>query len=520
MKNIFKKSYYSNRFIWIIILIGLSLRLHQYFLNHTLWLDEAFIAINIIRSNYLDLLFPLKYYNQAAPIVFLLVTKFITKLWGISEYAFRFFSLISGIGSVIIAYFLGKKFLDKKALPLFLLLMAFSRYGIYYSSELKQYSLELLVTIIILIFSINIYNSNYNLKTCLITGILGGFLVFCSYTAAFILTGTWLALFVSCFIKKKEIKEKNISQKNIIYLILSGTIWLISFISNYLLFVKKSATPVFYQYWKVLDSFPPFPPKTTGEFLWYPKTFLNLIKDPLGLAFHLSNINKIPFFIIVIQYIVVILLIIIGTYNLVKTKQWFKTLLIYLPVTVVLLVALLGYYPLYGRLELFILPIVYLLIAEGGFALIYLLKKKWKLIGILILIYLFSFPIFYGIYNIIKPDIRHETKPVIEYYLANRKPEDLIYIYTPTSEEPVFIYYTQYYYKNQLKNQIQIDKDFDKNRNKYLSELMLKTKDKGLWIIFPFKTEQEQEILDFLNARFKKDKEYKSAASIYYFTIK
>jgi len=55
-----------------------------------------------------------------------------------------------------------KKFLDKKSLPVFLTLIAFSRFGIYYSAELKHYSLEMLATIIILIFAVKIYESEYS----------------------------------------------------------------------------------------------------------------------------------------------------------------------------------------------------------------------------------------------------------------------------------------------------------------------------------------------------------------------
>ena len=156
----------SKWLIWIIIIIGIAARLHQYLLNHTLWLDEAFIAINIIKSNFKELLLPLKYYGQSAPVLFLESTKLITKIWNNSEFAFRLLPLLAGIGSVIAAYFLGKKFLNKKAVIVFLTLIAFSRYGIYYSAELKQYSLEMLATILILILTAKIYESGYRLKFC------------------------------------------------------------------------------------------------------------------------------------------------------------------------------------------------------------------------------------------------------------------------------------------------------------------------------------------------------------------
>ena len=514
-----KKIYYSRWFLLVLIFIGIALRLYQYLINHTLWLDEAFIAINIIRSNYSELLSPLKYYNQAAPVIFLLVTKFITKVWGISEYALRFLPLLTGIGSMVASYFLGKKFLDKKSIPVFLTLIAFSRYGIYYSAELKQYLLEMFATIFILILASKIYESEYKLKFCLAAGFAGGFLIFCSYTSAFILAGVGIALFLSLIIRKREINNNIIFKKNILYLIISGAIWLVSFIFNYFIFVKKSATPVFYQYWKGLYSFPPFPLKTSSDFLWYPKTFLNLIKDPLGFTFHISNINSIPYFIIVIQYAVVILMIIFGTYHIIKNKKWFNLMVIYLPILVIFIVSLLGIYPLYGRLELFIIPICYLLISEGSAEAISIFKRGWKTIGIVLISILIAFPIFYAVNNIINSQIRHETKPVMEYYIKNRQPEDKVYIYPSASEEPVYTYYTEYYFEN-LNDRIFIKTDFNKNKEEYYGELLEKTEKSRTWIIFPFNTEEEKEIINFLSDNGNKVLENNATSAIYLFSFK
>ena len=156
------------------------------------------------------MLLPLKYYSQSAPVLFLESTKLMTNIWNNSEFAFRLLPLLAGIDSVITAYFLGKKLLSKKALIVFLTLIAFSRYGIYYSAELKQYSIEFLATILILIVVINVYNSNYNLRSSFIALIAGVILIFCSYSSIFIILGVSAASIIGIFTKKKEIKNKNI----------------------------------------------------------------------------------------------------------------------------------------------------------------------------------------------------------------------------------------------------------------------------------------------------------------------
>ena len=53
--------YNSNRLPWIIILIGVALRLGLYLANNSLWLDESFIALNIVNKSFPELLKPLDY---------------------------------------------------------------------------------------------------------------------------------------------------------------------------------------------------------------------------------------------------------------------------------------------------------------------------------------------------------------------------------------------------------------------------------------------------------------------------
>ena len=46
------------------------LRIARYTMNFPLWWDEAFVAVNLIRRGYLELLRPLDY-GQVCPILFL-----------------------------------------------------------------------------------------------------------------------------------------------------------------------------------------------------------------------------------------------------------------------------------------------------------------------------------------------------------------------------------------------------------------------------------------------------------------
>ena len=251
-----------------------------------------------------------------------------------------------------------------------------------------------------------------------------------------------------------------------------------------------------------------------ADFLWFPKTFLNLIKDPLGLAFHVSNINQIPYFIIVIQCFVVIIFFITGTISLIKSKSWFRLALIYFPVLVLFTASLLGFYPLYDRLELFIVPLSYLLIAEGVYFLIKMSNKIWKIVGFTLLVILFAFPIFYEAYNIVNPKVRKETKPAIEYVIKNFKSGDKVLIYP--SEEPVFLYYTNYYFP-ESDNYIKLEKKYSKENENYYKDLVKSFGQERIWVVFPFNTIEENYFLDLLDGSYIRIEEFKSTANVYLF---
>ena len=74
--------------------LGVLLRIARYLMDYPLWWDEAFVAVNFIRRDYLDLLRPLDY-GQVCPILFLWCELAIVKLLGFSEWSLRLFPLVS-----------------------------------------------------------------------------------------------------------------------------------------------------------------------------------------------------------------------------------------------------------------------------------------------------------------------------------------------------------------------------------------------------------------------------------------
>ncbi len=91
---------FENISVLIIFLLGILLRLRQYFIGRSLWVDEAMLALNIVNRNFAGLLKPLDL-DQGAPIGFLLVEKVFNLLLGRNEYSLRLFPLLLGLALVM-----------------------------------------------------------------------------------------------------------------------------------------------------------------------------------------------------------------------------------------------------------------------------------------------------------------------------------------------------------------------------------------------------------------------------------
>lgn len=107
MKKIkMKKIHWVTLLCWIIILFGLVLRLYQYGLDRSLWLDEALIATNFIDKTLIELLQPPLDYTDGliTPPGFLVITKLLTALFGLNDWILRLFPLFSGLLALLLFY--------------------------------------------------------------------------------------------------------------------------------------------------------------------------------------------------------------------------------------------------------------------------------------------------------------------------------------------------------------------------------------------------------------------------------
>jgi uncharacterized membrane protein len=129
-------------------MLGVALRVRAYLANRSLWFDEALSALNIVNRRFAELLQPLDY-EQAAPFGFLFAERLVVNLIGTSEYALRLFPLLCGIASVFIFWQLARQLLSRVGIVVGLVIFSVSDQLIYYSSEVKPYSTDVAVALLL-----------------------------------------------------------------------------------------------------------------------------------------------------------------------------------------------------------------------------------------------------------------------------------------------------------------------------------------------------------------------------------
>ncbi|MDP9795399.1 hypothetical protein J2S43_003911 [Catenuloplanes nepalensis] len=125
----------------VAVLAGVVLRLWHYTQDASLWLDEAMIAINVRESGFGELTGELMY-NQSAPLAWLWLVRITRVLFGDGERALRLVPLLLGIAGLIVAWLIARRWLGPAGAVTLVGLYAISPSLIRYSAELKQYSAD------------------------------------------------------------------------------------------------------------------------------------------------------------------------------------------------------------------------------------------------------------------------------------------------------------------------------------------------------------------------------------------
>jgi len=408
---------------YTIICFGIVLRLVQYLYNRSLWLDEAMLALNIVNRSFTELLTPLDY-RQNAPLLFLMLERLSVKILGNSEYALRLPSLIFGIASILLFYQVLKRYTHPNVVLFSLCFFAISDPLIYYSSEVKQYSCDLAASLLIYLIVHHFQTNEISWSKTINLGIISTLLMWISFTSLFVLASGFICLAIF------NIKQQN--WQKLSKLIPPLLIGLISLGCLYYFFLSKSmSNDALQKSWEWKGGFAPIPilSPIRETIKWYLDTFIDMFISPSG--FQLPGLAG--------------MLFLVGCFCLfIKNKH--KLLLFLLPSGLTLFASSMQKYPFStltnynygqgGRLILFLVPSIIILVAEG---INYFRNKSHNIVVLIMVGLLFINPMITAIDSINSPRLVEEIRPVVDYVLKNKQPFDRLYLYYRTKHQ--FDYY-------------------------------------------------------------------------------
>ncbi len=326
---------------WAIIGLGILLRIAVYLQNRNLFIDEANLARNIYERGFLELLHPLDY-EQYAPPIFLWILKISTLLFGYSEYAFRIYPLLAGIGTLFVLYLILKEMTSFKSMwyPLFLMATAFM--FIKFSSELKQHGCDMFMVLLLVLLTLKTdILKTAQRKFILLWCIAGSVAIWLSMPSVFMLAGAGISYMYTA-VRKKDIKK-------IFSVVVIGAVWIVQFLFYYFTMLKQQANSDYIQS-TLNDYFIYLLPNGKEQMMhnWYLfRNILMLVAGGTFLAWFFS-------FVLFVTAAVSLLI-----------KNTARALLLILPVFFTFLAAGFHQYAILERYILFLTPLIIILIGYG-----------------------------------------------------------------------------------------------------------------------------------------------------------
>lgn len=450
--------------IFIIGAFAIFLRAKAFFINPSMWHDECALAYSVIHKNYSDFAGGL-YFSQVAPPLFMVLSKFTTQLFGVSDKIIRLVPFLSSILSIGLFYLIIKDYFKNKiAKVLALLLFAINQPLINYSFEFKQYGVDVFCTLLCLYFFSKFDIERAGLKKVLLYALALCSIVWFSFVSIFIIAAGIILLF------SRDIKG-NLKKK--FALILPFLMSLIVYLKFY--FVHTSVDTTMVNYWAQ-----------------------NFIKNDFSNFLYLL-VNNIKYFFYPMTFVLFgVLLLIFGLVIGLKEKNKIFQLIL-MTFLLVVFSSVVKIYPFYERLILFMLPLFMIIMLTP--LNIISSKKKFKSFSILFL----TFFAFYQqipatIYTLKTSSFGRGEYPrqMLEILNNNVKKNDIIFVNSASNIE--FEYYKNYF---DIKNKVIQENIESPSQSEYFSYLNNKlSKGHYYWFYLPYDSKNNpvfKYILDWIS---------------------
>jgi hypothetical protein len=407
----------------VFVVLGTVLRAAQFVANRSLWRDEAALALNIVNRSYLGLTQPLDL-DQAAPFGFLFLEKLLVQVLGNRDYILRLLPLLAGIAAMVLMYVVARNYVGGVGALAATGLFALCSSLVYFSSEVKQYSSDVLITLLLLFLAYKCLETGAATGNYLALALGGVAAMWFSHPAVLTLAGIGLGLAAAWWSEREP--------RRLLWLGVSFVVWAANLAILYLVALRPLASNDYLlEFWS--SAFLPLPPwRNPG---WISKAVWRMLRNPVGFAS--VDARRVG------------LVLSLGGCVSILLRKPRLALVLLVPFVAAFAASALQKYPFRGRLLLFLLPMVFLLIGEGIEMTRRLIAKvtagrekgAWvgPAAGLALMGLLLYAPASAALDNLGHPYMREDIKPVLAYLQQHKRDTDFIYVYY--GADPAFEYY-------------------------------------------------------------------------------
>jgi hypothetical protein len=383
----------------LLILAGAAFRIRAYLAADSLTHDEVCVVLNLMHRDFVGLGKPLDY-QQAAPLGFLCLEKFIGTCLGFSELSMRVFPLLAGITLLPIIFFLLTDMLGPGPALAGLLLAASEPWLIKWSVDVKPYSSDALFSALMLWLMWRGYTRHWKPPTLPLLTLAGALALTLSFTGALVLAGGGLTIFAFEIYRRSWITARRLA--------VVGCIWALVLAANVALIDRPLiAEPYLQKYW--IAQFMPMPPRSLHDLHWFVaaahqafRTTMKFGWPPLAQAMFLLGL----------------------LFLAQRTRP--ALLLILSPLPFALLASALREYPFGDRLLVYATPQAIVIISAALALLLSLRRRAATVLAPVLLIALCAQNIFNDTIQLHHPPLDEPTKPILRTLASEFRPGDQI----------------------------------------------------------------------------------------------
>lgn len=411
------------------------LRLVEYLHCKAIWLDEAYLSLSILRRGYGGLLDALEY-GQGAPLAFLWAVRLAVDCFGAGEFALRLVPLAASLLSVPLVWLLLRRWYAPHEAFAPFLLFALAQPVVRYASEVKQYSTDLVVSLVLFLVFLPLLDDlrgkrgqmadqaatktadpaapreaprrqgdpsrkGLRIGRLMLAAATGAVAVWCAFPAMFVLAGFTCVLIVCATTARRWTHTVAVA--------VAGIVWAGSFALNFVLLLRhNTGNDVVRSWWT--DHFMPLPPNSLAELNWFVQTFFDLFRDPVGLA--LPGLGALAF--------------VLGALAFWRRSRR-ELVFVLSPLPFALLASGVQLYPFTQRFMLFAVPALLIVMGEGLRWLNGLPRGRTIYLAVLSLMLLH--PAIDAVKLLVQPNTPQGVRPAFDHLAKNWREGDQIYLF-------------------------------------------------------------------------------------------